>query len=583
FTKRVLSVENLKEKIALNMLKREAFSSYIEDEKGVIIYAYYPVYNLNEDAIAWFVSYTNSQTIESILFTSKVIQIFAFFISLIIYYFAMKQIKSEEKITELSLNLMRQVELFTDNVMAWESNLDGDLSFITHSLLQTGGFKEEELLGQPYRVLHTGGTDSKEYKKISQTLITGNVWTADYKYRFKGGGFYWVRCSIYPKFNEGNDVVGYQTILHSIDAEKSKEQFLANMSHEIRTPLNAIMGFIKVLKEEHKDLKYLDIINNSSKSLLQIINDILDFSKIESGKLDVEYHSFDPVYEFGATKDLFTSKCAEKSIQLHVNFHNVPSSLYGDSLRIKQVVNNLLSNAIKFTPMNKNIFLDIKYKNKILHISVTDEGIGISKEYQKTIFESFTQADVSTTRKYGGTGLGLTISTSLVQLMGGTLEVKSKLNHGSTFYFSLPLEIGSRAQIQSEKDEVLELPHLKVLLVEDNKSNQLFMKVILKKLHMKFDIANDGIEGVEQFKNNKYDLILMDENMTNMNGIKATQEILLYEKKKNLIHTPIIALTANAFRGDREKFLNAGMDAYLTKPLDKKLFISTILKVLKKQ
>ena len=397
---------------------------------------------------------------------------------------------------------------------------------------------------------------------------------------------------LFNSFNQmSNKIVDSRVSLHAINkdllkqtkkaeqASNSKSEFLANMSHEIRTPLNAIMGFIGILKENETNkekLDYLQTITSSSRSLVHIINDILDFSKIESGKLSIEHIDFNPISELQATKNLFLAKCEEKSILLHTDFEELPESLTGDSLRIKQVVNNLISNAIKFTPQNHDIYLNIKYENEALYVSVRDEGIGISEEYMERIFEEFTQADASTTRQYGGTGLGLSISYNLVKLMGGELHVKSKLGVGSEFYFNLPLKQGSEIIDKTAKTQSTDFSNLKILLVEDNKANQLFMKVIFKQLKITFDIANDGLEAIEQFKDNKYDVILMDENMPNMNGIKATQEILKLEKEQNLKHTRIIALTANALKGDRERFLDAGMDDYLTKPLDKDKLVNCL-------
>jgi len=358
----------------------------------------------------------------------------------------------------------------------------------------------------------------------------------------------------------------------AINANKAKSDFLANMSHEIRTPLNAIMGFIELLQENEQDtkkLKYLDIINSSSNNLIEIINDILDFSKIESGNLDIEHIDFNPAKEFSLTRKLFQAKFQEKGIKFFPSRFEMPSSLNGDILRIKQVINNLLSNAIKFTPSGKNIFLDIEYKNERLYVKIKDEGIGISEKYQKNIFKAFTQEDSSTTRKYGGTGLGLTISYKLVKAMGGEIKIKSKIGFGSTFYFDIPIPLGKEIEKPIIKKENSNFNGKKVLLVEDNKANQMFMKIVLKKLELEFDIANDGVEAIQAYKSKKYDLILMDENMPNMNGIEATKEILAIEKDDKLTHTPIVALTANALKGDREKFLNAGMDEYLTKPLNR--------------
>jgi CheY-like chemotaxis protein/anti-sigma regulatory factor (Ser/Thr protein kinase) len=315
--------------------------------------------------------------------------------------------------------------------------------------------------------------------------------------------------------------------------------------------------------------KLLGIINGSSQNLLRVINDILDFSKIESGNLKLDYVNFNPQKEFNLTKKLFDAKIKEKNINFHISYIDLPEALYADALRIKQVINNLLSNAIKFTDDNKNIYLNIRYKDNTLFVSVKDEGIGISKEYQEKIFEAFSQADSSTTRKYGGTGLGLSISHNLVKKMKGELKLKSTLHQGSEFYFSIPIQIGQAIQVEEYTQNNIKLSG-HILLVEDNNANQMFMKIVLKNMNLSFDIANDGIEAIKLFKHSKYDAILMDENMPNMNGIEATKQILLYEKQNNLIHTPIIALTANALKGDRKKFLEAGMDEYITKPVDKK-------------
>ena len=408
------------------------------------------------------------------------------------------------------------------------------------------------------------------------------------------GSAIYIRTSKVPLIDTHNNTLGILGIYDDItesktmevdlkiakeNAEKanlSKSTFLANMSHEIRTPLNAIMGFIDILKEEHKDIKHLETIDNSSKSLLQIINDILDISKIESGKLDVEYIDFDAIYEFQSTQDLFQAKCDEKSIKFYTTFENLPKALNGDPLRIKQVVSNLLSNAIKFTPPNQSIFLDMDYDDGTLFVSVKDEGIGISQDKQETIFESFTQADASTTREYGGTGLGLSISSNLIKLMDGELKVYSTLGEGSTFSFSLPLEEAKAVVAPIVVNKNIDFSNLNVLLVEDNKANQMFMKVVFKKLKLSYEIANDGLEAIDYFKNNTYDVILMDENMPNMNGIKATGIIRDLESTGNLEKTPIIALTANALKGDRERFLEAGMDDYLTKPLEKNKLISVL-------
>ncbi len=364
-------------------------------------------------------------------------------------------------------------------------------------------------------------------------------------------------------------------------ASRSKSEFLANMSHEIRTPLNAINGFIGLLEKSETDpekLNYFGIISSSSASLLQIINDILDFSKIESGKLHIEQLDFNPEKEFSGTTDLFKLKASEKDIKLYFDgCDKLPATLHGDALRLKQILSNLLSNAIKFTDNKGQIVCKIRYEGGRLSFNVKDNGIGIPLDKQKTIFESFTQADGSTVRKYGGTGLGLTVSAKLAHLLGGELNVKSQEGVGSEFIFSAPFALG---QQEDEKREIRveNGNHLSghTLLVEDNEANQMFIGIILRNAGLTYDTANNGIEAIEKFKTEKYKLILMDENMPKLNGIGATKKILQIEEDQGLEHTPIIALTANALVGDRQLFLNAGMDDYLAKPLEPAQLIAKI-------
>ena len=360
----------------------------------------------------------------------------------------------------------------------------------------------------------------------------------------------------------------------AINSAKAKSEFLANMSHEIRTPLNAILGFVDILKDENKgrkSLEYINIIDESSNGLLQIIEDILDFSKIESGKIDIDKIDFNTKQELELISYLFDAKCSQKDINLSIIFdENLPKAINTDPLRIKQIIANLISNAIKFTDAHKNILVSINYTNGCLDVSVKDEGKGISQDKLEHIFEAFSQEDSSTTREFGGTGLGLSISSELVKLLDGELKVKSEIGVGSEFYFSIPVTIGKETIKQKIDSADVSFKNKKILLAEDNKANQMFMKVVFKKMNLNFDIASDGAKTVDMFKVNKYDAVLMDENMPNLNGIGATKEILEYEKELSLPHTPIIALTANALKGDRERFLEAGMDEYMTKPVDRK-------------
>lgn len=357
----------------------------------------------------------------------------------------------------------------------------------------------------------------------------------------------------------------------ALEASRSKSEFLANMSHEIRTPLNAIFGFVEILQKENKDkksLEYVNIIHDASFSLLQIIEDILDFSKIESGKLEIDTIDFNTKREFEIITHLFEAKCSQKDISLSLIIDDsVPPFIHADPLRIKQVIANLLSNAIKFTDNNKKITVKIEYEESFLFVAVIDQGKGIAEDKQEHVFESFSQEDSSTTRVFGGTGLGLSISCELVNLMGGRLRLKSELGKGSEFYFSIPITIGKTVNQEETLDEDI-LLNGTLLLVEDNKTNQKFMQIVLDDLGLEVEIANDGLEAIEKFNSKKYDLILMDENMPNMGGLEATHKIIELEKERKIPHTPIVALTANALKGDKEKFMQAGMDEYVTKPVD---------------
>ena len=368
-------------------------------------------------------------------------------------------------------------------------------------------------------------------------------------------------------------------------ASLQKSRFLANMSHEIRTPLNAIAGFISLLNEKETDLeklKYLKIIRNSSDLLLQIINDILDFSKIESGKMELDPINFRPYEDLIIIAELLQARASEEDILLKIRYNNtMPKMLYGDIVKIKQVFSNLLSNAIKFTPKDSIVKCIIWYSKGLLHIRVKDYGIGIPKEKQKHIFESFSQAESSTVREYGGTGLGLAISTKLTKLLGGNLTLHSEEGKGSVFQFSVALPLGEEEEEAKRELSDMSLPvdgH--ILIVEDNETNSMFIGIILDNNGLTYEIAHNGVEAIEKFQGENYDLILMDENMPQLSGTGATKAILEIEKKQKLKHTPIISLTANAFSGDRERFLEAGMDDYLSKPVEPSKLIQVVKKFL---
>ncbi len=400
--------------------------------------------------------------------------------------------------------------------------------------------------------------------------------------------------SLTRAFNEMLDQIERQNIELvkakdvAVQSEKAKESFLANMSHEIRTPLNAILGLSELMNQGKVDVthkRYLEGITSSGEQLMSIVNDILDFSKIQAGKFTFEKIGFNVSKVVENILNTFTFRLKEKNLFLEFEVEeSIPPVIIGDPVRLIQILTNLINNAIKFTN-NGSIKVNCKLnkwsaERVIIEFSVTDSGIGIAEDKLDHIFNSFTQADTTTSRVYGGTGLGLAICKNLVELQGGKIGVKSEINKGSQFFFTIPFKEGTPEDLKHntpEQETHVELDGMHILCVDDYTMNQTLVITMLEKYNITVDVASNGQEGVEKLLKNSYDAILMDIQMPVMDGIQASEKIrTLEDEAKRTV--PIIALTANAIKGEEKKFFDAGMDDYLLKPFKIRELVSKLSK-----
>lgn len=501
--------------------------------------------------------------------------------------------KQEEKYRNIISNM---------NLGLIEVDNDEIIQFANQSFAAMSGYDVEDLLGKnPSEIFVFGENfDKLQHKKELRAQGVSDVYQIPI--RDRRGDLKWWAISGAPNYDNQGNLVGSVGIHLDIteqkqleielnkqkqkaeDASKAKEVFLANMSHEIRTPLNAIIGFLRELaKQELTELqkKYIDNSTIASRHLLAILNNILDISKIEAGEMELEKEDFAFAESIDKVVKVLQPLAKQKGLRLNANIEKMTFPVFNaDSLRIEQILFNLVGNSIKFTSKGKidlkcEVLIDRPTIQKIL-IKITDTGIGMDKSYVENIFKKFSQEDKAVTRKFGGTGLGMAITKELIALMHGEITIESEKGKGTTFNIILPLEKGNPEKTKEiNKETNVDISGLSILLVEDNKMNRMVLQNSMQYFNCEVTEAENGIEALELLKKNTYDIILMDIQMPEMDGIEATK-IIRNEFKLN---TPIIALTANAFKTEIDNCKKAGMDDYVTKPFDEFLLIETIAKL----
>ncbi len=535
-----------------------------------------------------------------------------------------------------------------DGVIITTADFDNggpEIIYVNEAFTHISGYEADEVLGKTPRILQGVDTDRDVLDELKSCLSKGKPFKGELKNYTKDGDAYWLDISIVPIRDEDGVITHFTAIERNITEQKriqkelqqeketaekevaerkriegqvqeytdklelmrfdameaqkkaeeasaAKTEFLANMSHELRTPMNGIIGMAEMLMDSRLDAdqqENIETLHGSSENLLSILNDILDISKIEAGELEIETVPFHLGTAVRQVVQLFVPLATDKGITLDINRdEDVPSAVIGDLGRIQQVLRNLISNALKFTEEGEIIVslrATTNSETPTLYMAVEDTGVGIPKDKLDNIFEKFTQADTSVTRKFGGTGLGLAITQQLVELMGGEIGVDSLEGQGSTFWFTIPLTMAGDTDVPvnlyDEKQGVADthLPKdLRILAVDDHPINQTFAKKLLKKLgFINVDLAEDGQQALDMIDANSYDIVLMDCQMPELDGYQATT-LLREREEKTGDHLPVIALTANAMVGDREKCLKAGMDDYLSKPIKPEKLIATMKK-----
>lgn len=520
------------------------------------------------------------------------------------------QINSRKQAEEVLRIREEKYRNITANMHLGLLEVDNDelITFANQSFCDMSGYTLQEMLGKKASDLFAKNGHTELLLQKNELRRQGHSDSYEISLFDKSGHQKWWLINGAPHYNDKGEQIGsigihlditrqkkleYDLTEAKLQAEKSaqaKETFLANMSHEIRTPMNAIMGMSYQLSKTSltsRQSLFLDAIHNSAEHLLVIINDILDISKIEAGKLNLENIGFNIDAVVKSAVQVMQHKAEEKGLALGMTIdENINQVLIGDPHRFKQVLLNMVSNSIKFTEKGAvHISCNLQDQSagsQLLRVTITDTGIGMDEAFLSQLFTKFSQEDDSVARKYGGTGLGMSICKKLIELMKGTIEVTSKKNHGTSITFTLPFLTGSQSDMPAKEEINFDSSVLKgsrLLLVEDNEMNRLVATTVLENYGISFMEATNGEEAIHFMQKEKFDLVLMDVQMPVLNGIEATKII----RRDISSSIPIIALTANAIKGESDRCIAAGMNAYISKPFEEAVLIRTIGSLLGKE
>lgn len=589
-------------KTPLDLMKGEQTSRSVLNE---MLAQFYNGNNFNVELIcyrkdnSWFWGACNAQAIKNN--KGEIELFFAFVEDITNKKHAEEQLRiQEEKYRNIIANM---------NLGLLEVDKTDKIQFANQSFCNISGYSLDELINKNAAQLFTKGANLDFVHTKTDLRKKGISDAYEIAIKNKTGNVRWWFVSGAPRYNDKGEHIGSIGIHLDItdqkkmeqnlieakkqaeNSTKAKEIFLANMSHEIRTPMNAILGMSHQLAKTSLDEKqhfYLDTIRSAAENLLVIINDILDLSKIEAGKMHIEKINFIPKRIVGSVMQVLQHKAEEKGLNLINSFcdPDLSSVLIGDPYRLNQILINLVGNAIKFTEKG---YVDLSCKVitdnqniQIIRIKVKDTGIGMEKEFVEKIFEKFNQEDISVGRRYGGTGLGMSICKELINLMDGSIEIKSKKNEGTTVAFTIPFTKGKAEHLPVKETYTVDTQIIggkKILIVDDNEMNRLVATTILSNYQADLKEVVNGEEAIEAFNQNTYDLVLMDVQMPVLNGIEATSII------RNTIKStvPIIALTANAIKGESEKCLSVGMNDFIAKPFEEQELIRKIVNWLEKE